>query len=302
MKWMRRFCFGGLCLLSFACSADAAEPSRILLLHSFGPYFSPWNTITPRFREELRKQFPHPIDIYEASLQGERSGESPAPEEGPFINYLNALVPARDLRLIVAMGAPATRFVLRNRPELFPSTPLLIASSDVRTFSDLTLTANETACATTYDPTVQIDAILRILPDTANIVVATGGSATEKFWTDAFRQSFQRFSPRVTFEWFTDLSAEDMVKRVAELPPRSVIYYPTVRVDIHGAPQEGDVLLFRFIDLGRAPVFTHVDSHFGQGIVGGPIFSSREIGQKCAEVAVYSACRNVLRCLPSMRL
>src|SRR5262249_54143441 len=29
--------------------------------------------------------------------------------------------------------------------------------------------------------------------------------------------------------------------------------------------------------------FTHVDSHFGEGIVGGPIFSSRE---KCAEVAV----------------
>ncbi|MFZ0102943.1 MAG: sensor histidine kinase [Pseudolabrys sp.] len=45
-------------------------------------------------------------------------------------------------------------------------------------------------------------------------------------------------------------------------------------------------MLFRFIELDRAPIFTHVDSHFGQGIVGGPIFSSREIGQRCAEVAV----------------
>ena len=271
---------------ALANPVDAAEPYRVLLLYSFGPYFSPWNTITPAFREELRKQFPHPIDLYEASLQGERSGESPAQEEGPFTSYLNALFPARDLRLIVAMGAPATRFVLRNRAQLFPSTPLLIASSDVSTFSDLTLTANETACATTYDPAVQIDAILQVLPNTTDIVVATGGSATERFWTDAFRRSFQRFASRVTFHWFTDLSAEEMLKRVAELPPRSVIYYPTIRVDARGAPQEGDAMLFRFIELGRAPIFTHVDSHFGQGIVGGPIFSSREIGQRCAEVAV----------------
>ena len=286
MKWMRRFCFGGMFLLAIANSVDAAEPYRVLLLHSFGPHFSPWNTITPAFREELRKQSAHPIDLYEASLQGERTGTSPAPEEGPFIGYLNALLPAHDLKLMVAMGAPATRFVLRNRAQLFPSTPLLIASSDVRTFSDLTLTTNETACATTYDPAVQIDAILKILPDTTDIVVATGGSATEQFWTDAFRRSFQRFSPPVTFHWLTALSADEMVKRVAELPPRSVIYYPTIRVDARGAPQEGDAMLFRFIELGRAPIFTHVDSHFGQGIVGGPMFSSREIGQSCAEAAV----------------
>jgi len=286
MRWMRRFCFGAMVLLAVANPADAAEPYRVLLLHSFGPQFSPWNTITPAFRDELRKQFPHPIDLYEASLQGERTGNSPSPEEGPFIAYLNALLQARDLKLIVAMGAPSTRFVLRNRAQLFPSTPLLIASSDVRTFSDLALTANETACATTYDPAVQIDAILKILPDTTDLVVATSGSATEQFWTDAFRRSFQRFSPRMRLHWLTDLSAEEMVKSVAELPSRSAIYYPTIRVDARGAPQEADAMLFRFIDLGRAPIFTHVDSYFGQGIVGGPMFSSREIGQRCAEAAV----------------
>ena len=70
-------------------------------------------------------------------------------------------------------------------------------------------------------------------------------------------------------EWY------DMVKRVAELPQRSAIYYPTVRVDARGVPQEGDIVLLRFIELGRAPIFTHVDSHFGKGIVGGPMFSSR---------------------------
>ena len=286
MNWMRQFCLRTMFLLVLVNPAAAVEPDRVLLLHSFGPDFSPWNTITPPFREALRKLSPRPIDLYEASLQSERFGESPAPEEGPLIDYLNALVPARDLKLIVAMGAPATRFVLRNRPKVFPSAPLLIASSDVRTYNDLALTAHETACPTIYDPVVHINHILQLLPDTTNIVVATGASPSERFWTDLFRRSLEGFSSRgVTFDWFTDLSADDMMNHVAKLPPHSAIYYPTVRVDARGSPQEGDIMLLRFIETDRAPIFTHVDSLFGRGIVGGPMFSSREIAQACAEVA-----------------
>ncbi len=287
MKWIRRVCFGGMCLLILAKSADAADPDRVLLLHSFGPDFSPWNTITPPFREALRKLAPNPIDLYEASLQAERFGESPAREEGPFIEYLNALLPDRKPRLIVAMGAPVTRFVLRNRARLFPSSPLLIATSDVRTYDDLALTANDTACPTIYDPTVHIDHILRLLPDTNHIVVAmTGASATEQFWNELFQRALQRSSRRVTLEWFTHLAADDMVKRVAALPAHSAIFYPTIRVDGRGVPQEGDALLLRFIEQDRAPIFTHTDSLFGHGIVGGPMFSSREMADACAKVAV----------------
>ena len=287
MKWIRRVCFGGMCLLILAKSADAADPDRVLLLHSFGPDFSPWNTITPPFREALRKLAPNPIDLYEASLQAERFGVSPAREEGPFIDYLNALLPDRKPRLIVAMGAPVTRFVLRNRARLFPSSPLLIATSDVRTYQDLALTANDTACPTIYDPTIHIDHILRLLPDTDHIVVAmTGASATEQFWNDLFQRALQRSSRSVTLEWFTHLAADDMVKRVAALPAHSAIFYPTIRVDGRGVPQEGDALLLRFIEEDRAPIFTHTDSLFGHGIVGGPMFSSHEMADACAKVAV----------------
>ena len=287
MKWIRRVCFGGMCLLILAKSVDAAGPDRVLLLHSFGPDFSPWNTITPLFREALRKLAPNPIDLYEASLQAERFGESPAREEGPFIDYLNSLLPDRRPRLIVAMGAPVTRFVLRNRARLFPSSPLLIATSDVRTYEDFTLTANDTACPTIYDPTVHIDHILRLLPDTDHIVVAmTGASVTEQFWNDLFQRALQRSSRRVTLEWFTHLAADDMVKRVAALPAHSAIFYPTIRVDGRGVPQEGDALLLRFIEEDRAPIFTHTDNLFGHGIVGGPMFSSHEMADACAKVAV----------------
>jgi len=284
MGWVRRLCFAAAFLPALAGHAPAQGLDRVLLLHSVGPYFSPWSTISPQFREQLSKRSRDAVDIYEASLQGERIRE--APEEGALVSYIKALFPQRDLKLIAAMGAPATRFVLRHRAELFPSAPLLIVSSDVRTFSDLTLGNNDTACATLYDLRMPIDTILRLLPDTKDILVATGAAPNGDFWTDLFRRSFEGYAPRVTFHWFSGLTSDEMVKRVESLPPRSAIFYVSVNSDARGAPLEGDVVLLRSLEIGRAPVFTHVDSHFGQGIVGGPMFSSREIAERCADVAV----------------
>src|SRR5262245_38377014 len=115
----------GLLLWALAlATAQAAEPQRVLLLHSFGPHYAPWNAISPLLREELRTQSTRPIDLYEASLQADRSG---TPDERPFIAYLQSLLAGRNLDLLITIGAPATTFVLRNRAQFFPSSPLLIA-------------------------------------------------------------------------------------------------------------------------------------------------------------------------------
>ena len=49
---------------------------RVLVLHSFGPHFAPWNAIASRMREELIKQSPNPVDLYETALEGDRFGQS----------------------------------------------------------------------------------------------------------------------------------------------------------------------------------------------------------------------------------
>src|SRR5438270_11550968 len=88
-----RICLGRLCLAALillsAVGVAPAQPKRALLLHSFGPHFGPWNAISARLREELRKQSPGPRDLYESALEGERFGEPPT--ERPFLDYLHGL-------------------------------------------------------------------------------------------------------------------------------------------------------------------------------------------------------------------
>jgi signal transduction histidine kinase len=281
--WFARLCLACVVLLA-ATDLAAAQLKRILLMHSFGPTFGPWNAVSMRIREEIRKQSPYPIDLYEVSLQRQRIAEGT--NEQPFLNYLGALFEERDPDLIVAMGAPAARFMLRNRKGLFPSKPVLVTGADERAYADTPLTANDTAVSVTFDQAVQIDHLLQVLPDTTDIAIAIGDSLLERFWVAELRRSFQRFETRVTFHWLNKMPAEEMVKRVITLPPRSAIYYATVRIDANGEPHEEDRVLGRFRDAARSPIFTYVDTEFGRGIVGGPMLSSQTIAERSAAVAV----------------
>jgi hypothetical protein len=216
-------------LVFAAISPAAAEPKRVLLLHSFGPQFVPWVFFAGQFREELFKQSPEKIDLYEASLEGSRFQQPD--EQRPFVDYLTNLFGTRKLDLIVTIGAPATFFVQKYRAQFFPSTPLIIGAPEQRAINYATLTSNDVPVAVRLDFSKWIENIFQVLPDTTHIAWAVGASPLERFWTEEFRRASQPFAERISFEWFNDLRFEDMLKRVSELPPqlRCILRRPSCR-------------------------------------------------------------------------
>ena len=108
-------------LLLATLGPAAAEPKRVLLLHSLGRDFAPFADVSGRFREELIRQSTDPVDYYEISLETARFAG--AEQERPFVDYLQALFAQRRLDLVVPVGAPAARFAPRPcqrmvRPEI----------------------------------------------------------------------------------------------------------------------------------------------------------------------------------------
>src|SRR5215469_13948767 len=103
-----------LLLAAFVCSkALAAEPKRVMLLHSFGREVKPWSDYAQSIRAELERQSPWPVDISDHSLISARSADEDP--EVPFVEYLRALFAKHSLDLIVSVGAPAAGFVQRQR-------------------------------------------------------------------------------------------------------------------------------------------------------------------------------------------
>jgi len=276
--------FLSVVVLLFAMTGEAfSEPKRVLLLHSFGRDFSPWSEYARTFREELNRQSPDPIDLYEASLATARF---PDEEEGPFVEYLRALFAKRRLDLVVAIGAPAVGFVQRHRQELSPSTPAVYTGVERRRVSYAALTANDAVIAINNDYAAVVENILQVLPETADIVVVIGDSPIEKFWIEQLRITFRPFERRVRFTWFNELSFEEMLKRAATLPQRSAIFFALLSVDAAGVPHEAGKALDGLYAVADAPVFSESSVFLGRGIVGGPLNSVSALSQEAASVAV----------------
>jgi hypothetical protein len=115
LTFFQRLLSGAGLLLSLltALGAPGGEPKRVLLVHSFGREFEPFNTFSEYFRSELARQSDQPLDVYDVALQSARF-EEPS-HEGPFVDYLLALFAGRRLDLVVSIGGPAARFMQQYR-------------------------------------------------------------------------------------------------------------------------------------------------------------------------------------------
>src|SRR6266699_7016628 len=130
MEPLVRFCLVAIvCFLTLA-NAAAAEHKRILMLHSVGREFRPWNEYAKDMRAELDRQSPWPLDVQEHSLVAARSPD--ANSETPFLEYLHALYASRPPDLIIGVGAPAASFLQRHRQQLFPAVPVLLTTLEAR--------------------------------------------------------------------------------------------------------------------------------------------------------------------------
>ena len=93
-----------------------AQPKKIVILHSYSQSFEPGATWNREIRDQLSRQSPWPLEFQEFSLFTGEGGNDAANVE--FVEYLAALHAQRPPDLIIALGAPAARFVqqAQDRP------------------------------------------------------------------------------------------------------------------------------------------------------------------------------------------
>lgn len=230
----RRFAAAAaLAVLCAAAGLRAAtpEPRRVLILSSFGSKFAPFDSFAAELRTEIVRAAPGPVEFLEVPIEMARFEE--AREEGPFVEYLEAVVANRHLDLVVTVGGPAASLVARHHATLFASVPTLIMGLDRRQVP-VALAPNQLAVAIDVDPPAIVANILRVLPETNRVAVVLGNSPLERFWRATVEREVAPYAGRVTFEWFSGLGLDEMRRRAAQMPPHSAILYGTLVVDAAG--------------------------------------------------------------------
>jgi len=273
-------------LLATLGQSQAADPApkRVMILHSVGREFRPWNTYAKDIRAELDRQSRWPVDVQEHSLVPARSGDPRA--DALFLDYIKTLYAGVPPDLIISVGAPSAAFLQRHRQELFPSTPILFTVVEQRRIQYSSLTENDTVVAIRHDFLVLFKGFLQIAPDTKVIAIINGNSPNEKYWQKEMQRELQPLDGRVEIRWYDELSYEDVLKQTASLPPHSAIFWYQMIIDAAGVAHEGDRALTRLYATANAPIFTHDDAFFGQEIIGGPMHSALGGSRRAMAVAM----------------
>jgi signal transduction histidine kinase len=292
-SWLKRLVHmwtAAAVVLLVSVGEAAAHPKfvatkKIVVLHSYSQNFEPGATWSREIRNELSRQSPWPLEIQEQTLVTAQGGNDTA--EAKFAEYLGALYAQRPPDLIVALGAPAARFVQQHRTDLYPTTPMLLAAVELRRVEQSMLSEQDAVVGVQLDQVALVENILRLLPETKAIAIIIGNSPNERFWVEEQKRVLgPLLKNKVELIFYNERSFEEILKGVASLPPHSAILFQQLWVDGAGAVYGDNEPLKRIYEVANAPIFSFDLSHFNGEVVGGPMFSPAEGARPTAAVAV----------------
>ena len=272
-------------VLALGAAPSQAQPPvrQVLLLQSLDRGNLVVDDFTANFRVDLDQRAGTPVNVVQVVTGA--TGLAGAPERA-VVDYIRSTFADRAAPdLIVTIGGPATIFARKYRPELFPDTPLLFAAVDQRFLRDAPLGKNDTAVAVVNDYARLMDEILQLRPQTRQVFIVSGSTQLGQFWRRELDKEFRRFQNRLTFVWSDDLSLAEILRRSANLPRDSAIFYLTFGSDAQGGAYADARVLAELHTTANAPLFGAQSVYFGHGVVGGTMMSVDDLALNTAEVA-----------------
>ena len=260
--------------------AEAAEAKHLLIIHSFGRDYAPFNAVGLALRSDLAKQLRQPVVFRDVSLDIERFGVPQ--KERALLEYL---LSDETPDMVITIGAPATRFYLRHREVLFRDRPLLVTGIDSRMLRGVKLGAKDRRVTLDQEFAGVARSIRALQPNTTTLALVFGASPHEQFWAEEARRELAQADSHMRVLPPEALSLEQMRQRVSDLPPNSAVFYFMFNVGTDGVQHENEQALAAIREVSSAPIYGMYAYQLGAGIVGGALFDLRRMGRVTADVA-----------------
>ena len=268
----------------FTTNASAAEPKRVLIINSFGTAAPPFTIHSTSFESELVANLGEGVALDEVSLDMARNDEGEMQQA--MVEYLEKRQAKWKPDLVVPIGSPAAVFVVNNRDRLFPEAAILYVAGDRRLLPSGAWEKNAAFIGQGYDIPGLFEDMLKVAPATKNIEVVVGATPLEHVWQEVFQKATEPLTNRIKFTYYSDLSFDQMLERVAKLPPNSYIFVLLLFRDASGVTHNADEALQRLHQVANAPMNSIFNHQLGLGIVGGRLYPGELVGKEAADVAV----------------
>ncbi|HYM75345.1 MAG TPA: ATP-binding protein [Candidatus Dormibacteraeota bacterium] len=261
-----------------------------MLLYSFDNDEGLYTGFDHVLRSELRSGVRDRVEFYTEYLDLVRF---PSPAHATnLVKLLKLEFSEQKPDLIVPVSYSAMRFLLEDGKELFPGIPAVALFNSTRLdevkrrISTGMAGRDITGIASADEPSRTLDLALRLQPDTERVVVVVGCSPVEKYWVEQLQQDFLPYRQKVEVDFLTGLTMNDILKRVAALPPHSVVLNTFFFEDARGQFFLEQEALDMVAGAARVPVYAIYSTDIGHGVVGGRMTDPEKAGNQIAKAAI----------------
>jgi PAS domain S-box-containing protein len=264
---------------------DEPKPARrILILYPESDNKPGITLFDQSLRSMLEKSTQERIEFYNEYLDASRFSDEGYHRQ--YAAFLKQKYANRKIDVVVAVMMPSLEFIQKYRQTIFPGVPTIFAAIEQTELANLALERDVIGIPMRFEfvPTLQL--ALRLQPNTQNVVVISGASRYDQFWEQQAKQSFQSYADKLKFLYLSGLSTDELLQELPRIPPDSIIYYLHVFSDHYGHAYTPANVLETLSENALTPIYGHVDTYLGRGIVGGRLMSFKTEGKNAAHLAL----------------
>ena len=171
-------------------------------------------------------------------------------------------------------------FVNTYRDELFPGAAVVFSGGSRRPGPKTTGVVFPLNMKST------IDVALQLHPDLRQVFVVSGASDADRYYENLARSQFHAYDGRLDFTYSSGLAMPDLLRRVAELPPHTIVYFLSFFEDSHSSKFDEIKVLDQVAAAADVPTYAWIDSRVGHGSVGGSVLNVEIAASALATLAL----------------
>jgi formate hydrogenlyase transcriptional activator len=270
----------GVC--SGALASESNPAKKILVLFSYQsltPGFLEWDE---GIRSVLRGTASEPLEFYTEFLDMARFPDKAYLQN--LVNFLQKKYSGKKMDLLIPVGPLAFHFLADHGNTIFPGAPTVFCAALKHEVLARARPKNFTGVAARVDVEGTLEAALKMQPKTRRLAIVGGTSESDRAFQRIAQQALGKYENRLEIAWLTDLPADMILERLANLPPSTIILYLFLFRDSVGNEFLPLDFLVRMAQVANAPVYGLWENLLGSGIVGGHLMSFRAQGRKAAEL------------------
>jgi signal transduction histidine kinase len=263
------------------------ETKNILILFSYSSDGPAYRRILDGIMQELKSEFGDSYTLHTEYLQIDQY----PPGNYPKVRFDLYNYKYRDIKLdlLICVGVNAISPVKNLADSYLLNLPTVSVDLDFSNYgytSDLHLNDRTAVLGLKFNIEKTLSTALSLFPKTSSIYFVSGTSRLDRFLTSVTKIASDKIAANIVKTYTTDLSLDETLTLVHNLPKNSIIFVPYFTTDSKLVRYHNTEAIRLMSREAAAPIFHISDLGVGDGSIGGFVISFVKVGLLTGKVAV----------------